>query len=127
MLPGVLYLLLRSLIPAEIDRKAGEHAAAAAGGGANNVQHDFESSNALYSFAIHPVFLTATFLVPELWFLLQMSNQIPDQGPHWMNYCTASVFIKTLVLRGYAFDNSTFPQISFQKKVSKPHLDEFWF
>ncbi|XP_004075158.1 ectonucleoside triphosphate diphosphohydrolase 2 [Oryzias latipes] len=49
--------------------------------------------------------------------LSQMSNQIPDQGPHWMNYCTASVFIKTLVLRGYAFDNSTFPQISFQKKA----------
>uniref|UniRef100_A0A8C7X2F0 Ectonucleoside triphosphate diphosphohydrolase 2b n=1 Tax=Oryzias sinensis TaxID=183150 RepID=A0A8C7X2F0_9TELE len=82
-----------------------------------NFMHDFESSNALYSFAGHPVFLTPPFLVPEVWFLLQMSNQIPDQSAHWKNYCTASVFIKTLVLRGYAFDNATFPQISFQKKA----------
>lgn len=123
LLPGVLYLLLRSLVPAEIDRKAGELAAAAAGGDTNSVQHDFKSSNALYGCASHPILL-ALFAGPELWFLLQMSSLVPDMSRYMKYYCTASVFMKTLMLKGYAFNNSTFPQISFQKKVNETRSDE---
>ncbi|RVE65410.1 hypothetical protein OJAV_G00116270 [Oryzias javanicus] len=47
----------------------------------------------------------------------QMSSRVPEMSRFLKNYCTASMFIKTLVLKGYAFDNSTFPQISFQKKA----------
>ncbi|XP_024155717.1 ectonucleoside triphosphate diphosphohydrolase 2 [Oryzias melastigma] len=49
--------------------------------------------------------------------LSQMSSLVPDMSRYMKNYCTASVFMKTLMLKGYAFDNSTFPQISFQKKA----------
>lgn len=41
----------------------------------------------------------------------------PDQKARLQDYCASSVFIKVLMLRGYSFDETSFPRISFRKKV----------
>ncbi|KAG5272822.1 hypothetical protein AALO_G00169660 [Alosa alosa] len=41
----------------------------------------------------------------------------PDEISRLQNYCAASVFINLLLLKGYGFDEGSFPQIAFQKKA----------
>ncbi|XP_041706902.2 ectonucleoside triphosphate diphosphohydrolase 2 [Coregonus clupeaformis] len=41
----------------------------------------------------------------------------PDQEPRLQDFCAASVFTKVLFMRGYGFDEISFPRISFQKKA----------
>lgn len=36
-------------------------------------------------------------------------------------YCASSVFVKTLILKGYGFDDASFQHISFQKQVIHHH------
>ncbi|CAI5666411.1 ectonucleoside triphosphate diphosphohydrolase 2 isoform X1 [Oreochromis aureus] len=48
----------------------------------------------------------------------QMMLLAPEQKSRLHYYCAASVFLNTLMLRGYGFNDTTFPQISFQKKVA---------
>ncbi|XP_034047691.1 ectonucleoside triphosphate diphosphohydrolase 2 [Thalassophryne amazonica] len=47
----------------------------------------------------------------------EMLRLAPDQKSHLQDYCASSVFIQVLLLRGYGFDEMTFPRISFQKKA----------
>ncbi|TRY93154.1 hypothetical protein DNTS_012846 [Danionella cerebrum] len=46
-----------------------------------------------------------------------MSDKFNNQGNRLKDYCPISVFIRVLLVRGYGFDDFTFPQISFQKKA----------
>lgn len=46
-----------------------------------------------------------------------MLGLAPDQKSRLQDYCAISVFMKILMLRGYSFDETSFPRISFQKKV----------
>ncbi|XP_040053701.2 ectonucleoside triphosphate diphosphohydrolase 2 [Gasterosteus aculeatus] len=41
----------------------------------------------------------------------------PEQRSRLQNYCAISVYVKVLLLRGYGFDETSFPRISFQKKA----------
>ncbi|KAM6986150.1 ectonucleoside triphosphate diphosphohydrolase 2-like [Aplochiton taeniatus] len=41
----------------------------------------------------------------------------PEQINRLQDYCASSVFMKVLMLRGYGFDQLSFPRISFQKKA----------
>ncbi|XP_032395462.1 ectonucleoside triphosphate diphosphohydrolase 2 [Etheostoma spectabile] len=41
----------------------------------------------------------------------------PQQKSRLQDYCASSVFVKILMLRGYSFDETSFPRISFQKKA----------
>lgn len=47
----------------------------------------------------------------------QMMLLAPEQKSRLHYYCAASVFLNSLMLRGYGFNDTTFPHISFQKKV----------
>uniref|UniRef100_A0A1A7Y0E5 Ectonucleoside triphosphate diphosphohydrolase 2 b n=2 Tax=Iconisemion striatum TaxID=60296 RepID=A0A1A7Y0E5_9TELE len=47
----------------------------------------------------------------------QMMLLAPNEEPRIQDYCASSVFMQTLILKGYGFDNSSFPHISFQKKA----------
>ncbi|XP_020491695.2 ectonucleoside triphosphate diphosphohydrolase 2 [Labrus bergylta] len=47
----------------------------------------------------------------------QMLLLAPEQKSRLQDYCAASVFLNILMLRGYGFDESSFPRISFQKKA----------
>ncbi|KAL4623298.1 ectonucleoside triphosphate diphosphohydrolase 2 isoform X2 [Arapaima gigas] len=47
----------------------------------------------------------------------EMLKKAPDQKKRLQDYCAASVFLQVLTVRGYGFDELSFPQISFQKKV----------
>ncbi|KAM8744333.1 ectonucleoside triphosphate diphosphohydrolase 2 [Acanthopagrus schlegelii] len=47
----------------------------------------------------------------------QMLGLAPDQKSRLQDYCAISVFMKILMLRGYSFDETSFPRISFQKKA----------
>ncbi|XP_040915551.1 ectonucleoside triphosphate diphosphohydrolase 2 [Toxotes jaculatrix] len=47
----------------------------------------------------------------------QMLLLAPEQKTRLQDYCAASVFVKVLMLRGYGFDETSFPRISFQKKA----------
>lgn len=49
--------------------------------------------------------------------LNQLSLVAPDQKSRLQDYCASAAFIKVLMLRGYGFDQKSFPQISFQKKA----------
>lgn len=49
--------------------------------------------------------------------MFQMLLLAPEQKSRLQDYCAASVFIKVLMLRGYGFDEISFPRISFQKTV----------
>ncbi|XP_047426690.1 ectonucleoside triphosphate diphosphohydrolase 2 [Mugil cephalus] len=47
----------------------------------------------------------------------EMKLLAPEQVSRLQDYCASSVFVKILMLRGYGFDDTTFPQVSFQKKA----------
>ncbi|XP_035235834.1 ectonucleoside triphosphate diphosphohydrolase 2-like [Anguilla anguilla] len=47
----------------------------------------------------------------------EMLAKAPDQKSRLQDYCAASLFLQTLLLRAYGFDDTTFPHISFQKKA----------
>ncbi|XP_070706875.1 ectonucleoside triphosphate diphosphohydrolase 2 [Pempheris klunzingeri] len=47
----------------------------------------------------------------------QMLLLAPEQESRLQDYCASSVFVKILMMRGYSFDEKTFPRISFQKKA----------
>ncbi|KAM9322901.1 ectonucleoside triphosphate diphosphohydrolase 2-like [Pholidichthys leucotaenia] len=47
----------------------------------------------------------------------EMLHLAPEEKSRLHNYCAASVFLKILMLRGYGFNNTSFPHISFQKKA----------
>lgn len=47
----------------------------------------------------------------------QMLLLAPRQKSRLQDYCASSVFLKILMLRGYGFDDASFPRISFQKKA----------
>uniref|UniRef100_A0A665VUW6 Ectonucleoside triphosphate diphosphohydrolase 2b n=1 Tax=Echeneis naucrates TaxID=173247 RepID=A0A665VUW6_ECHNA len=47
----------------------------------------------------------------------QMLLLAPEQKARLQDYCASSVFVKVLMLRGYGFDEASFPHISFQKKA----------
>lgn len=49
----------------------------------------------------------------------QMLLLAPNQKSRLQDYCASSVYIKTLMLRGYGFNETSFSSISFQKKVRK--------
>ncbi|KAM3873771.1 ectonucleoside triphosphate diphosphohydrolase 2 [Diretmus argenteus] len=41
----------------------------------------------------------------------------PEEKSRLHDYCAASVFVEVLMLRGYGFDEASFPHVSFQKKA----------
>ncbi|XP_072310497.1 ectonucleoside triphosphate diphosphohydrolase 2 [Eucyclogobius newberryi] len=41
----------------------------------------------------------------------------PEQKSRLQDYCSSAVFMQVLMLRGYGFDHTSFPQVSFQKKA----------
>ncbi|XP_030647092.1 ectonucleoside triphosphate diphosphohydrolase 2 [Chanos chanos] len=47
----------------------------------------------------------------------EMEKKVPDQKTRLQDYCSVSVFIQILTLKGYRFDQDSFPRISFQKKA----------
>lgn len=47
----------------------------------------------------------------------QMLLLAPEQKSRLQDYCASSVFVKILLVRGYSFDETSFPRISFQKKA----------
>lgn len=47
----------------------------------------------------------------------QMLLLAPQQKSRLQDYCASSVYIKVLMLRGYGFDETSFPRISFQMKA----------
>ncbi|XP_061887684.1 ectonucleoside triphosphate diphosphohydrolase 2 [Entelurus aequoreus] len=47
----------------------------------------------------------------------QMLDLAPDQASRLRDYCASSVYVKILLLRGYGFDATSFPRISFKKKA----------
>ncbi|XP_026152358.1 ectonucleoside triphosphate diphosphohydrolase 2 [Mastacembelus armatus] len=47
----------------------------------------------------------------------QMLLLAPDQKTRLQDYCASSVYVSVLLLRGYSFDETSFPQISFQRKA----------
>ncbi|XP_071759649.2 ectonucleoside triphosphate diphosphohydrolase 2-like [Centroberyx gerrardi] len=49
--------------------------------------------------------------------LAEMQRKAPGKEKHLTKYCAASNFIQVLLIKGYGFDERSFPQISFQKKV----------
>lgn len=46
-----------------------------------------------------------------------MLRLAPDESTRLQDYCASSVFVKVLVMRGYGFDETSFPHIYFRKKV----------
>ncbi|XP_070780607.1 ectonucleoside triphosphate diphosphohydrolase 2 isoform X2 [Enoplosus armatus] len=48
----------------------------------------------------------------------QMLLLAPEQKSRLQDYCASSVFVEILMLRGYRFDETSFPRISFQKKAT---------
>ncbi|KAK9974963.1 hypothetical protein ABG768_023027 [Culter alburnus] len=47
----------------------------------------------------------------------EMSNKAGNQGNRLKDYCAVSVFVHVLLVKGYGFDDLSFPHISFQKKA----------
>lgn len=47
----------------------------------------------------------------------EMSNKAPDQGNRLKDYCAVSVFVQVLLVKGYGFDDLSFPHIFFQMKA----------
>ncbi|XP_044029540.1 ectonucleoside triphosphate diphosphohydrolase 2 [Siniperca chuatsi] len=47
----------------------------------------------------------------------QMLLLAPEEKSRLQEYCASTVFIQILMLRGYSFDEMSFPRISFQKKA----------
>lgn len=70
------------------------------------ILHHFIGQSALFLFELL-----------ECWFLLQLLAVAPDEKSRLQDYCASSVFVKTLMLGGYRFNDKTFPHILFQRKV----------
>ncbi|XP_068608886.1 ectonucleoside triphosphate diphosphohydrolase 2 [Brachionichthys hirsutus] len=49
----------------------------------------------------------------------QMLILAPEQKSRLQDYCASSVFVNVLMLKGYSFDEMSFPHISFQKKAGE--------
>ncbi|KAI3361687.1 hypothetical protein L3Q82_002049 [Scortum barcoo] len=47
----------------------------------------------------------------------QMLLLAPEQKSRLQDYCASSVYVKVLMLRGYRFDETSFPRVSFQQKA----------
>ncbi|KAK7896128.1 hypothetical protein WMY93_021453 [Mugilogobius chulae] len=47
----------------------------------------------------------------------QLLALAPEQKSRLQDYCASAVFMQVLMLRGYGFDQASFPQVSFQKKA----------
>ncbi|KAL2092235.1 hypothetical protein ACEWY4_012033 [Coilia grayii] len=47
----------------------------------------------------------------------EMLVKAPDQEKRLQDYCAASVFIQVIMLQAYGFDDQSFSQVSFQRKV----------
>ncbi|KAM4719369.1 ectonucleoside triphosphate diphosphohydrolase 2 [Anableps anableps] len=47
----------------------------------------------------------------------QITTLAPNEKHRLQDSCACSVFLKALMLRGYGFDDASFPRISFQKKA----------
>ncbi|XP_069561627.1 ectonucleoside triphosphate diphosphohydrolase 2 [Brachyistius frenatus] len=47
----------------------------------------------------------------------QMSLLAPELKSRLQDYCALSVFVKILMMRGYGFDDKSFPRVLFQKKA----------
>ncbi|XP_052448871.1 ectonucleoside triphosphate diphosphohydrolase 2 [Carassius gibelio] len=47
----------------------------------------------------------------------EMNNKVQGQESRLKDYCAVSAFVRVLLLRGYGFDDLSFPHISFQKKA----------
>lgn len=47
----------------------------------------------------------------------QLLLAAPEQKSRLQDYCASAVFMQVLMLRGYGFDEKSFPQVSFQKKA----------
>ncbi|XP_033832121.1 ectonucleoside triphosphate diphosphohydrolase 2 [Periophthalmus magnuspinnatus] len=47
----------------------------------------------------------------------QLLALAPEQKSRLQDYCASAVFMQVLLLRGYGFDQMSFPQVSFQKKA----------
>lgn len=82
------------------------------------------NQNNLYYTTAHTLILTFVDIIGTIfnvwnccWFLMQMLSRAPEDQARLQDYCAVSVFVKILMLRGYSFDETTFPHISFQKKV----------
>lgn len=47
----------------------------------------------------------------------EMMAKAPDEKKRLQDYCACSVFLQVLMIKGYGFDEISFPRISFQKKA----------
>lgn len=47
----------------------------------------------------------------------QLLLAAPEQKSRLQDYCATAVFMQVLMLRGYGFDEKSFPQVTFQKKA----------
>ncbi|XP_027008513.2 ectonucleoside triphosphate diphosphohydrolase 2 [Tachysurus fulvidraco] len=53
---------------------------------------------------------------------VKMSKDFPEQKSYLKDYCAVTVYIQVLMLRGYRFDDQSFPRVSFQKKAGDSSL-----
>ncbi|MCI4386953.1 hypothetical protein PGIGA_G00068740 [Pangasianodon gigas] len=54
--------------------------------------------------------------------LVKMSKDFPEQKSYLRDYCALTVYVQVLMLRGYHFDNHSFPRVSFQNKAGDSSL-----
>lgn len=55
-----------------------------------------------------------------------MNRKTPDLKKYMKDYCAVAVYIHVLMLKGYRFDERSFQNVAFQKKVSSlKELHEF--
>ncbi|KAI5612799.1 ectonucleoside triphosphate diphosphohydrolase 2-like [Silurus asotus] len=54
--------------------------------------------------------------------LLKMSEDFPEQKSYLRDYCALTAYIQVLLLKGFHFDNHSFPRVSFQKKAGDSSL-----
>jgi len=47
----------------------------------------------------------------------QLLQKAPELEKRLSDYCAVSMFVYLLTTKGYNFDNHSFPNIAFQKKV----------
>lgn len=47
----------------------------------------------------------------------ELLELVPEEKKRLQDYCAVSVFIQVLTIKGYGFDETSFPRISFQKKA----------
>uniref|UniRef100_A0A4W4E4T3 Ectonucleoside triphosphate diphosphohydrolase 2b n=1 Tax=Electrophorus electricus TaxID=8005 RepID=A0A4W4E4T3_ELEEL len=58
-----------------------------------------------------------TVSTPENLSLCQMSKSFQGQGSFLKDYCASTVYMQVLMLRGYHFDELSFPRVAFQKSI----------